>query len=75
MTEFADRVDAFFAEYFEREPTDATAAGNHAYDGLWPDVSPAREPDRLAFIDRWQATLDGFGDDVLDVDERVGRRV
>ena len=73
MTEFADRVDAFFAEYFEREPTDATAAGNHAYDGLWPDVSPAGKPARLAFIDRWQATFDGFRDDVLDVDERVDR--
>jgi uncharacterized protein (DUF885 family) len=73
VTEFADRVDAFFAEYFEREPTDATAAGNHAYDGLWPDVSPANRPDRLAFIDRWQATFDGFGDEVLDVDERVDR--
>jgi uncharacterized protein (DUF885 family) len=73
VTEFADRVDAFFAEYFEREPTDATAAGNHAYDGLWPDVSPAGEPDRLAFIDRWQATFSSFADDVLDVDERVDR--
>ena len=26
MTEFADRVAAFFDEYFAREPTDATAA-------------------------------------------------
>ena len=73
MTEFAQRVDAFFAEYFAREPTDATAAGNHAYDGLWPDVSRAAEPDRLAFIDAWAATFGAFGDDVLDVDERVDR--
>ena len=73
MTEFAERVDAFFDEYFAREPTDATAAGNHAYDGLWPNVSPAAEPDRLAFIDSWQATFGSFGDDVLDVDERVDR--
>jgi uncharacterized protein (DUF885 family) len=73
VTEFADRVDAFFDEYFAREPTDATAAGNHAYDGLWPDVSPATEPDRLAFIDTWAATFSSFGDDVLDVDERVDR--
>ena len=73
MTEFADRVDAFFDEYFAREPTDATAAGNHAYDGLWPDVSPAAEPDRLAFIDRWAATFTSFADDTLDVDQRVDR--
>src|SRR6185369_14759950 len=73
VTEFAQRVDAFFAEYFAREPTDATAAGNHDYDGLWPDVSRAAEPDRLAFIDAWAATFGAFGDDVLDVDERVDR--
>jgi uncharacterized protein (DUF885 family) len=73
VTEFADRVEAFFDEYFAREPTDATSAGNHAYDGLWPDVSPAAEPDRLAFIDTWAATFASFGDDVLDTDARVDR--
>ena len=73
MTEFAARVDAFFEEYFAREPTDATTAGNHAYDGLWPDVSMAARADRLAFIDRWRATFAGFSDAALDVDERVDR--
>jgi uncharacterized protein (DUF885 family) len=73
VSEFATRIDAFYDEYFAREPTDATSAGNHAYDGLWPDVSPAAEPDRLAFIDRWEATFASFGDDVLDIDERVDR--
>jgi len=73
MTEFAARVDAFFDEYFAREPTDATSAGDHAYDGRWPDVSDAARPDRLAFIDRWAATFRGFADDALDIDERVDR--
>ncbi|HEX2756483.1 MAG TPA: DUF885 family protein, partial [Candidatus Limnocylindrales bacterium] len=73
MTEFATRVDAFFDEYFAREPTDATGAGNHAYDGLWPDLAAAARPDRLAFIDRWRATFETFADDALDVDERVDR--
>jgi len=73
VTEFADRVDVFFEEYFAREPIDATAAGNHAHDGLWPDVSRAAEPGRLAFIDAWQATFSSFSDDVLDVDERIDR--
>ncbi len=73
MTEFASRVDAFFAEYFEREPTDATSAGNHAYDGLWPDVSEAARPDRRAFIDRWTATFRGFADAALDIDAQVDR--
>jgi uncharacterized protein (DUF885 family) len=73
MTEFTARVDAFFEEYFAREPIDATGAGNHAYDGFWPDVSAAGEPDRLAFIDAWERTFGAFGDDVLDADERVDR--
>ena len=73
MTEFATRVNAFFEEYFAREPTDATSAGNHAYDGLWPDAAPAARPERLAFIARWQAELDAFSEDVLDVDERLDR--
>jgi uncharacterized protein (DUF885 family) len=73
VTEFAERVDAFFDAYFAREPTDATAAGNHAYDGFWPDVSVAAEPERLSFIDAWQAAFRLFGDDVLDADERVDR--
>jgi uncharacterized protein (DUF885 family) len=73
VTEFAARVDAFFDEYFAREPTDATAAGNHGYDGLWPDVSLAAEAERLAFIDRWQASFGSFGDDMLDADEQVDR--
>ena len=73
MTDFATRVDAFFDEYFAREPTDATSAGNHAYDGLWPDVSAAAEPERLAFIAGWERTFGSFGDEVLDADERVDR--
>ena len=73
MTEFASRVDAFFEEYFAREPTDATSAGNHAHDGRWPDVSVAARADRLAFIDGWTATFRGFADEALDVDEQVDR--
>ena len=73
MTEFATRVDAFFTEYFALEPVDATGAGNHAHDGRWPDVSETGRTERLAFIDRWQATFAAFADDALDVDERLDR--
>ena len=75
MTEFASQIDAFFDEYFRREPTDATSAGNHAWDGRWPDVSAAARPERLAFIERWTATFAGFADDDLDADGRVDRDV
>ena len=73
MTELATRVDAFFAEYFALEPTDATGAGNHAHDGHWPDVTATGRAARLAFIERWQTTFASFTDGGLDVDERVDR--
>ena len=73
MTEFSERVDAFFTEYFAREPVDATGAGNHEHDGRWPDMSAAGRNDRLAFLEGWRATLVAFGDDRLDLDERVDR--
>ncbi|MEO5939416.1 MAG: DUF885 domain-containing protein, partial [Candidatus Limnocylindrales bacterium] len=73
MTEFATRVDAFFVEYFALEPVDATGAGNHAHDGRWPDVSQAGRAGRLAFIERWQATFSAFGDERLDLDQRIDR--
>ncbi len=73
MTAFDERVAAFLDEYFEREPTDATSAGNHAYDGRWPDLAPRDQPARLAFIERWRSELAGFGDDALNTDERVDR--
>ena len=73
MTEFATRVDAFFAEYFAMEPTDATSAGEHAHDGRWPDLSTGGRAARLEFIDRWRAAFSAFDDDGLDVDERLDR--
>ncbi len=73
MTEFATRVDAFFEEYFAREPTDATSAGNHAYDGLWPELGADAKADRLDFIDGWRRTFEGFADEALDVDEQLDR--
>ena len=57
MAEFAERVDAFLDDFFRLYPTAATAAGNHAHDGEWPDMSDAGKADRLAFIDDWDAEL------------------
>ena len=73
MTEFAARVDAFFSEFFEREPVDATGVGVHDHDGQWPDMSAADRPQRLAFLDRWRATFAGFADADLDRDDQVDR--
>jgi len=73
VTEFAARADAFFDAFFALEPIYATAAGNHAHDGRWPDLSPAGRAARLAFIQRWTAELGSFADDDLTVDEQIDR--
>jgi uncharacterized protein (DUF885 family) len=43
---FASR---FMAEYLERSPVDATTAGEHRFDGTWPDLTPAGD----AALHRW----------------------
>ncbi|MBA2717668.1 MAG: DUF885 domain-containing protein [Chloroflexi bacterium] len=75
MTDFATRIDAFFADFFAEDPISATGAGMHAHDDRWPDVSLAGAADRLAFIDRWTAELEGFDDAGLSVDEQIDRDV
>ena len=70
---FARRIDAFLAEFFRLNPLHATAAGMHAYDAEWPDLTDAERSERLAFAERWQAELAGFADDDLSRDERVDR--
>ncbi len=67
------RIEAFLAEYFRLQPLHATAAGMHAHDGAWPDLSEAGRRDRLAFAERWTAELDGFSDADLSRDDRADR--
>ena len=73
MTQFTARVEAFFDAFFALEPIYATAAGQHAHDGRWPDMSAAGRIERLAFIDRWSDELRSFPDAALTVDEQVDR--
>ena len=70
---FARRIDAFLAEFFRLHPLHATAAGMHAHDADWPDLTEAGRTERLAFAERWQAELAGFADEDLTRDERVDR--
>src|SRR6186997_595776 len=76
MPDFSSRVDDFLAETFERNPVFATAIGEHAHDGRWPDVTEAGRLERLAATDRWLAEFRGFTDlspdDAIDRDLLVG---
>jgi uncharacterized protein (DUF885 family) len=71
VSEFAQRVDAFLAEFFRLSPIHATAAGNHDHDASWPDLTEAGRLERLTFIDRWESELGGTTG--LNRDEEIDR--
>ena len=72
-TGFATRIDSFLAEFFRLHPLHATAAGMHAHDARWPDLTEAGRRERLAFADRWTTELTGVADAGLTRDERADR--
>ncbi|HYM83355.1 MAG TPA: DUF885 domain-containing protein [Candidatus Dormibacteraeota bacterium] len=73
MSVFAERVEAFLAEYFRLHPLRATDVGEHAYDDRWPDLTERGRAERLDFYDRWAAELGAMPDESLDRDERIDR--
>jgi uncharacterized protein (DUF885 family) len=70
---FQELVAAFLSEYFRLSPVQATAAGMHHHDGRWPDMSEAGRVERLAFVDRWEATLRPIEPASLSPDDRIDR--
>ena len=59
MSAFDDLVAVFLEDLFALQPDVATAVGDHRHDDRWPDMSEAGHAARVAFIDRWEATLAG----------------
>jgi uncharacterized protein (DUF885 family) len=76
MSDFSSRLDDLLTEFFRLNPTFATAIGEHAHDDRWPDLTDAGRAERMAFTDRWLATLgamtDLSPDEVIDRDLLVG---
>ncbi|MGZ6268193.1 MAG: DUF885 family protein, partial [Candidatus Limnocylindrales bacterium] len=73
MSQFAERVDAFLAEFFRLYPVSATATGMHGFDGKWPDLGQPGRAARIAFAGRWQDELRAIPDADLSADERIDR--
>ncbi|MFZ5854548.1 MAG: DUF885 domain-containing protein [Chloroflexota bacterium] len=73
MSDFSSSVEAFLDEFFRLDPVSATAAGMHAHDDRWPDVTEAGRRERLAFIDRWEDEFRAPPDTGLTADERIDR--
>jgi len=75
VSDFTERLDVFFADYFELNPTAATAAGLHAHDDRWPDLTETGRQARLAFVGRWEAELGAAHAAALTDGERIDRDV
>jgi len=73
MTDFAERVDAFLADWFALEPVYATSVGMHDHDDRWPDQSAAGRAARIAAFERWLSVFRGIRAAELSVDEGVDR--
>ena len=75
MPPFNDLSAAFFDEYFRLDPVSATGIGDHRFDDRWPDLTSAGRAARIAFAERWIATLEGHAPGDLTADERADREV
>jgi uncharacterized protein (DUF885 family) len=73
MSQFAERVDSFLAEFFRLYPVSATAIGMHAVDGEWPDLGESGRAARAAFADRWRTEFEAMPEGALTPDERIDR--
>ena len=54
---------------------DATEAGEHRYDALWPDPSVGGEEKERAFIQKWQRELTSIPAASLDAQHRIDREL
>ena len=70
---FTETNDAFFADFFRHYPVDATNAGNHEHDAVWPDLTDGGTQERLAWLADIRASLEGGQG--LSRDEEIDRRV
>jgi uncharacterized protein (DUF885 family) len=75
VTAFSDRVAEYFGEYFRLDPVSASAIGDHRFDATWPDMTEAGRAERLAFLDRWEKTFEGFDPRGLHRDDAADRNV
>ena len=75
MSSFPNLTAAFFEEFFRLDPISATAAGMHAHDGRWPDLSEAGRAEQLAAARRWTVTLEAIPEAELERDEAIDRRL
>jgi uncharacterized protein (DUF885 family) len=65
----------FLEGYLERSPVEATEAGEHRYDGMWPDVSPAGDAQLRAFFEEKRAALSQVVKDKLGAQNAIDAQI
>jgi uncharacterized protein (DUF885 family) len=73
--DFPALVEALLADYFRLHPAHATEIGEHAYDGVWPDLTDAGRAERAAWLSEAVGRLEAIDPATLSRDERIDRRV
>jgi len=68
---FAELSQHFLDDYLRLSPTDATQAGDHRYDGAWPDVTAQGDEVLRAFLDHTRAQLAAIPKDQLGQQNRI----
>ena len=71
---FAALSARFLEGYLQRNPVRATEAGEHRFDGAWPDVSGAGEASMRAFVELLRGELQAIALDGLSAQNRVDAR-
>ncbi len=67
------RFTDFLDEYLALDPIAATMIGDHRHDQRWPDATDAGRTKRLAFAERWLATLGSIDPAELTPDDAIDR--
>lgn len=65
----------FLGEHLERNPVRATEAGDHRFDGTWPDVSKEGEAATRKHAADRLAELEAFKDEELSAQSRVDKEI
>jgi len=73
--DFPALVEALLADYFRLHPAHATEIGEHAYDGVWPDLTDAGRAERAAWLSDAIGRLAALDPAALSRDERIDRRI
>jgi uncharacterized protein (DUF885 family) len=73
--DFHELTDDVLAGYFRHNPVFATEMGEHAHDGLWPDLTEAGRQARLAWLAETSARVEAVDPASLSRDDAIDRRI